>query len=119
MKVISKIHFVVAICLLSLAFVFLIQPGQHQTPLSPFVDFPLWFLGSFLIQPAFCWALVQQYDFDFFAILALVINAAFFTNVFYTVWRSQKPPKSVIIQNYFIGLVINFGNFVLALMSSV
>ena len=119
MKVISKIHFVVAICLLSLAFVFLTQPGQHQTPMSSFVDFPFWFLGSFLIQPAFCGALVQQYDFDFFAILVLVINAAFFTKVYYTVWRSQKPPKSVIIQNYLIGLVINFGNFVLALMSSV
>ncbi|QDT30704.1 hypothetical protein [Gimesia panareensis] len=119
MKVNPKIRFTVVICLLSLAIVILTWPGQDQRPLSPFADYPLWFLGGFLVQPAFCMALIQENYFDMIAILALLINAVLFSNVFYTVWKSQRPLLPLLSERYVVGLVINFGNFVLALMRSV
>ncbi|QDV21651.1 hypothetical protein Pan153_63410 [Gimesia panareensis] len=80
MKVSPKIRFTVVICLLSLAFIFLTRPGENRAPLSSFADHPLWFLGSFLVQPAFCVELVRQQYFGFFAFLALAIKVTFFVN---------------------------------------
>ncbi|QDV21653.1 hypothetical protein Pan153_63430 [Gimesia panareensis] len=119
MRVSPPLRCTITLSLLSLAFIFLTRPGENRAPLSSFADHPLWFLGSFLVQPAFCVELVRQQYFDLSAILALVINALFFTCTVAAVWRSHKPPKSVIIQYYLIGLVLNFGNFVLSLMYSV
>jgi hypothetical protein len=114
----SKILFLIAVCLLSFVFIFLTRAGDYKSPLSSFVDHPLWFLGSFLVQPAFCSELFLQKYFDLSAILAFVINISFFTYAAFSPWMSRKPFVLLFIQNYKIGLVLNFGNFVLALMRS-
>jgi len=112
-----KIATLTTLFALSLALFFLIKFSSTIHPLEPFYENPWWFLGSFLVLPAFCQELARVDVYGLFDTLALmiifaqVIAISFFVHVILSLWKSKDSLVSVLVEKYMLGLFLNFGNF--------
>lgn len=106
-------------CLLA-AFIFAATQTEYPyQPLTEFVERPWIFLSSFLCQPAFCLELVRFPIVDWIVILAVSVNCVLWVSLVYRHLRAHEDSWSSLMFQYFVvGIVINFGNYMAALIRS-
>ncbi len=116
---VKKIAFSASALTLSIALVLLTERSSGPQPPFPSFDNPLLFLGSFFVQPLYCYELALCYRFNSLSVLVILINLLFFSYVVLGPFTLRLPLVSHIKITYAIGLLLNCGNFVLYVIRSV
>jgi hypothetical protein len=102
------------------AFIFTATQTEYpHQPLTAFVERPWIFLSSFLCQPAFCLELVRFPICDWIVMSAVSVNCVLWASLVYRHLRAHEGSWSSLMFQYFVfGIVINFGNYMAALIRS-
>lgn len=92
-----------------------------QPRLAAFLEHPWMVLGSYLVQPAFiveCLHIGLKI-FNWSAVMVLIANVCFWLYVFYRQLTAREDLWiRISIENWLLGVAVNFGNFGVAVLYS-